>query len=340
MKYLGTLFVLLSLFISSCGEEGKSKKAYKPESVGAVNQVAVVIEDPLWESEVGDKIREYFAAPLLGVSRDEPIFNIEQMPQRVFTGPTRHRRAVLFVAIDSVEVAHVKTDLYARPQKVAVIKGRNKQEIIDNLEAKGPEIVAEIKQMELEETQQRFLRSLSQDKVLKEEFGISLRLPSIYKLGKREDGFVWIDREIQKGTMNLLVYEMPLSHFQNDTTLVKDIVQMRDSIGERFIPGPDLPGKKTYMITEDVFAPYVFSTEIAGKEAIEVRGIWEVHNYPMAGPFLTYIVRDEAGGRNLVLEGFAFAPSAGKRDYLFELEAIIKTLKFDQKVATSETAGN
>jgi hypothetical protein len=298
-----------------------------PESLGAINQLAVVMEDPLWESEVGDKVREYFAAPIVGLTWDEPIFSIEQMPQRVFTGTTRNRRAVLFVAIDSVNVAHVKTDLYARPQKVAVIKGRNRQEIIENLEAEAESIIAELRQMELEEMQARFFRSLSKDKVLREEFGISLNLPSLYKLGKREDGFIWIDREIQKGTMNILAYEMPLDNFQNDTTLVGDIVKMRDSIGQRFIPGPDLPTKKTYMVTQNAFAPYVFSTEIGGKEALEVRGIWEVHNYPMAGPFLTYIIRDEENNRNLVLEGFTFAPSTNKRDYMFELEAILKTSK-------------
>lgn len=328
MKYIGTLCLLLLFLASSC-EEGKGrKKAYKPESLGAINQLAVVMEDPLWESEVGDKVREYFAAPIVGLTWDEPRFSIEQMPQRVFTGTTRHRRAVLFVALDSVDIAHVKTDLYARPQKVAVIKGRNRQEIIENLEAEAESMVAEIRKMEIGEMQARFYRSLSKDKVLEEEFGISLNLPSLYKLGKREDGFIWIDREIQKGTMNILAYEMPLDSFQNDTTLVSNIVKMRDSIGKRFIPGPDLPNKETYMVTEKAFAPYVFNVEIAGKETLEARGIWEVHNYPMAGPFLTYIIRDEANNRNLVLEGFTFAPSTNKRDYMFELEAIIKTVKF------------
>jgi hypothetical protein len=326
MKYFGTLLFTFCILLTSC--ENKKKKAYKPESLGAINQLAIVIEDPLWESEVGDKIREYFAAPAIGLTWEEPLFNIDQMPQRVFTGTTRNRREVLFVGIDSINIAHVKTDLYARPQKVAVIKGRNRQEILDNLDAKAPGMIAEFKQLELEETQARFLRSLSKEKVMEEEFGVSIRLPSIYKLGKREDGFVWIDREIQKGTMNLLAYEMPLSYFQNDSTLVSDIIRMRDSIGEQHIPGPDLRDKVTYMITERAFAPYVFSTEIDGKKAYEVRGIWEVHNYPMAGPFLTYIIRDEPHNRWLVLEGFTFAPSTNKRDYMFELEAIMKTAHF------------
>jgi hypothetical protein len=51
--------------------------------------------------------------------------------------------------------------------------------------------------------------------------------------------------------------------------------------------------------------------------------------YPMAGPFITYIINDKANDRKLVLEGFTFAPATAKRDYMFELEAILKTLKFN-----------
>lgn len=83
------------------------------------------------------------------------------------------------------------------------------------------------------------------------------------------------------------------------------------------------------MVTEKAFAPYVFPAEVSGRKAAEVRGIWEVNGYPMAGPFLTYIINDKANNRKLVLEGFIFAPSANKRDDLLELEAIMKTVQFE-----------
>ena len=40
--------------------------------------------------------------------------------------------------------------------------------------------------------------------MLYEVITVSLRLPSVYKVGKQEDNFVWIDREIQKGSMNII----------------------------------------------------------------------------------------------------------------------------------------
>jgi hypothetical protein len=325
MKYFGALFLSLFLLVS-CND--KNKKAYKPVSVGAINSLAVVMDNQLWEGKVGDKVREHFAAPILGLTWNEPRFSIEHMPLQVFTGMTRHRRSVLYVSLDSLDLAHIKTDLYATPQKVGVIKGKTEEELINNLEAGADKIIASFRNTEMKEAQKRFLRSLNKDTILQSKFDISLRLPSIYTVGKEEDNFVWIDREIPKGTMNIIVYAMPWDSFENDSTFVKDIVRMRDSIGKKYIPGPDIPNKTTYMVTEKAFAPYVFPVEISGKKAAEARGIWEIENYPMAGPFLTYIVNDKENNRKLILEGFTFAPATNKRDYMFELEAILKTVQF------------
>jgi hypothetical protein len=324
MKHLSLL--LLTLLLISCNDGPKKK--YKPGSIGAINSLGVVISNELWEGAVGDKLREHFAAPVVGLTWEEPLFSLEQMPQKVFTGTTRYRRAVLFVDLDTVNVAHIKSDLYAAPQEIGVIKGRTQEELITNIESHADEFIAAIKGMELEETQKRFLRSLNKDKILEEKFGVTLRLPSIYKLGKQEDNFVWIDREIQKGSMNIVAYEIPGNMLNNDSTLVTDFIRMRDSIGEKYIPGPDVRNKKTYMTTEDAFAPHFFETEIDGHKTLEARSIWDIENYPMAGPFVTFVIDDEQNNRKLVVEGFTFAPATNKRDYMFELEAILRSIKF------------
>ena len=322
------VFALIALLLISLGCGEVNKKKYKPASIGAINSLAVVMDNQLWEGAVGDKVREHFAAPILGLTWDEPVFTLEHMPKQVFTGTTRHRRSVLFVRLDSTEMAQVKSDVYATPQKVGVVQGLNEEELIANIEAGAKAIIASFKNAEVKEAQKRFLRSLSREKAVENQFGVKLNLPSLYTMGKEEPNFIWIDRDIPKGSMNIIAYTMPEDSFTNDSTLVGDIVKMRDSIGKQYIPGPDIPNKKTYMATEKAFAPYVFSTELAGREVIEVRGIWEIQNYPMAGPFLTYIIPDPANGRKLVLEGFTFAPATNKRDYMFELEAILRTARF------------
>lgn len=326
------LFLLLGTFVVliSCNDT-KAKKKYLPSSTGGVNSLIVVIDNELWEGGIGDKVREYFARPALGLSPEQAIFTITQIPPQVFSGAVTQSRSILFVQQDTLSLAHIKTDVYASPQKIAVIKGEGYNNMATNIDSLANRAITSFKALELQEAQKRFTRSLSKEKQLQEEFGISLDLPSAYQVGKHEENFVWIDRQIQKGTMNVIAYTMPENSFENDTTFVSDILKMRDSIGKKYIPGPDVPGKKTYMITERAFAPYVFPAEINGMKAVEVRGIWEMKNYPMAGPFLTYIINDKANKRKLVIEGFAFAPSTQKREYMFELEALLKTIKLEEQ---------
>lgn len=325
MRKLAALSFLTLLI--SCGET--TKQDYLPDSIGAVNTLTVVIDNELWKSEVGDKIRESFAAPVLGLTWDEALFSITQIPPQVFSGAVRNTRSVLFVMKDSLDIAHIKTNMYAKPQKVGVIKGRNKAEIISNIDSKKEEFVSVFKAEELKQAQKRFLKSLNKEKALEQHLGISLDIPSVYKVGREEDNFVWIDRQIQKGTMNIIAYSVPWDSFKNDSTFVEDIVKMRDSIGKLFIPGEDIPGKENHMVTEKAFSPYIFPAEVSGRKAAEARGVWEMSEYPMAGPFLTYIINDKPNNRKLILEGFTFAPATKKRDYMFELEAIIKTVRFN-----------
>ena len=327
MKKIGTLlFTVISLTVIISCNTGP-KKRFLPPSTGGINSLMVVMDTELWKGGVGDKIREYFAAPVLGLPQGEPIFSITQIPPQVFKGAVTHSRSVLFVEEDTLSLSHIKSNVYATPQKVAVIKGETYNDFTGNIEKIASQAISEFKSVEMAEAQKRFTRSLSKETALQEEFGISLQIPSLYKVGKREKNFVWMDIEIPKGTMNIVAYTMPSDSFKNDSTFVRDIIRMRDSIGEKYVPGPY---ENTFMMTEKAFAPYVFPSEIGGKKAAEARGIWEINGYPMAGPFLTYIINDEENDRKLILEGFTFAPSTEKRDYMFELEAILRTVKFDQ----------
>ena len=119
------------------------------------------------------------------------------------------------------------------------------------------------------------------------------------------------------------MYSLPL----NEQTLLADnIISMRDAIGKRYIPGSK---EGMYMITEAAYTPLTVKTEILGNNAFETRGKWEVKNDFMAGPFVNYAIIDQKNNRLLVVEGFTYAPSVNKREFLFELEAIAKPLRIN-----------
>ncbi|MCU0351212.1 MAG: DUF4837 family protein, partial [Flavobacterium sp.] len=64
MKKLALFFAFSVLFLS-CKEE-KSDSLLK-ESSGRINHLSVIIDNQLWNGEVGDSIRSKFAAPVDGL---------------------------------------------------------------------------------------------------------------------------------------------------------------------------------------------------------------------------------------------------------------------------------
>jgi hypothetical protein len=323
MKNIAVFFSVLFL-LSSCKE--KSNYKYLPESIGQVQSILVVMEEDLWESAVGDSVRKAFMSPIKGLAVAEPAHHIQYIPPSVFKGTVKQNRTVLAVGLDSLSLAHIKKDVYARPQLIGVVKGVDQADVMQQFQAKKGDFITAFKALEIAQTQERFKRSLNQEKGIENLLGVGVDIPSAYRLGMKTERFAWIDRAIPAGSTNLIAYTLPYNSFNNPETFIEDIVAARDSVVKIHIPGPDVPGKKTYMKTETVFMPYVFPVEIGGMKGVEVRGIWEMHNYPMAGPFVSYILNDPSRDRKIVLEGFVFAPNKEKRPHLFELEAIVKTL--------------
>jgi hypothetical protein len=328
MKPFKILLFAALITLISCNDSKNQK--YLPSSIGAMNQVTIVMDTELWKGDVGDKVREHYAAMAIGLTWEESIFTLNHVPPKVFSGALLNSRAIVYVQKDTVTESGVNTDVYATPQNVVIVKGGTNEELIAGIDKTAKRAIKKFKDVSLEETQKRLLISLNKEGVLEEKFNITMSVPSIYNVVYQTDNVVRLDREIQKGNMNIIAYEMPVNSFTNDSTLVQDIVRMRDSIGALYVPGPDVPSKVTYMRTEPAFSPSIFPSEVAGKKAIEVRGIWDIKNYPMAGPFLTYIIDDPENNRKLVVEGFVYAPATNKRDDMFRLEAILKTIAFNK----------
>ena len=319
-----TLFLLFSLvFLVSCNENGdKAEERILSDSSGNINQITLIIENELWEGPVGEAIRDNFAATVEGLPQEEPMFSLSQIPPETFSGFARRNRSFISIQEGKEADARIIKDLYARPQTGVVISGENEEELVHIINDSSEKLVSAFKETEMKEKQRRMGKSLKDDDKLQEKFGLSLKFPSAYRYALEDENFVWIRKEIQKGNIEILIYEIPINQIESDTNTIGNIIKMRDSIGKAHIPGPT---EGTHMITEEAYAPYLFETEIDGKFAYETRGTWEVKGAFMAGPFLNYAIKDEANNRFLVVEGFVFSPSRGKRDNIFEIDAILQS---------------
>lgn len=323
MRNLLSLVVATMLLIGC--NDGSGTRVLS-ESSGVINSLSIVVDNDLWSGSVGNTLRNILGAPVYGLPQDEPMFTMHQMPPIVFTDFATKNRTV--VKIEKGKPAGIKflDNVYARPQKVILVTGNTNQEINDQLELNRDQIVSVLRDVEIREKQRRISISLNKNHNIGEKLGLSIRFPSIYRIAKEEGTFFWIRKDLKTGSMNLMIYELPLGSISEGDEAINDIIRIRDSVGEMHIPGP-LEG--SYMITEQAYTPYLNETIIDNKPTLETRSTWEIKNAFMAGPFINYMVEDKLNDRIVVLEGFTFAPSINKRNHMFELEAIIRSLKIN-----------
>ncbi|MCM4155013.1 DUF4837 family protein [Gramella sp. AN32] len=325
------IFLASLIILFSCKNDKNSDTASRDDRIlsdssGNINQLTVVITNDLWEGAVGEAIRTNFASPVDGLPQEEPLYSLSQIPPQTFNGFVQNTRIFLKVEENNQKGMQVMTDEFSRPQTGIVIMGATEQEMVEVINENSDSIIKVIRKTELKEKQRRIGKSLVKDKTLSKKFNLSLKFPSAYRFAKEEKSFVWIRKEIPKGSMEILVYEVPISQIENDSSVIGNIIKMRDSIGEAEVPGRL---DNSYLITEKAYAPYLYETKIDGHFAYETRGTWEVENDFMAGPFVNYAVKDTANNRFLILEGFVFLPSRAKRDNIFELDAILQSARLE-----------
>ncbi len=323
MKKISVL-LMLALALVACENSNKNGQRTLSSSSGRINSLTVVVDNNLWDGSVGETIREVLAAPVYGLPQDEPLFSINQMPSSVFTDFVTKGRIILKIEKGQPKDILFVENAYAKPQKVVVVRGETNPEINKLIKENGPKIISSLKASEIRERQRRIKKSLNTTDALEKHFGATMEFPSTYRVAKEGDDFVWLRQDIKTGTVNIMVYQMPLNAINKENSTINDIIKIRDSVGKVHIEGP-IEG--SYMITEEAYTPGLYKTIIDNKQAFETRSTWELKNAFMAGPFINYAIEDKINNRYLMIEGFAFAPSVEKRDYMFELESIIKSLK-------------
>ena len=309
--------------LTSCSNGAKSKRILSSSS-GNINSLSVVADNDLWASRIGDEIRDVFSAEVIGLPQQEPLFTMRQIPPMVFTDFATKNRTVLKIERDSFANTKILKNVYATPQTVVVISGNSAKEIIGEIKKNAERIISTFKSTEIKEQQRRMGKSLFEDKSIEDALGLTINMSSAYRIAKQDENFFWLRRDIKNGDANLMIYQTSLDAVSDGENAINDIIKMRDSIGKIHIPGP-IEG--SYMITEEAYTPFLNTTIIDNKPAFETKSTWEVKDAFMAGPFVNYAIKDEVNNRLIVLEGFVFAPSTAKRDYIFELEAIIRSLK-------------
>ena len=95
---------------------------------------------------------------------------------------------------------------WARPQVAALISGEDQEVMGFYLEENKDLILRTFAENERKEKIKRISKSLNKEKELVNRFGLTLKYPSAYTTVKDTTNFLWIEKQVYKGHLNLIVY--------------------------------------------------------------------------------------------------------------------------------------
>lgn len=331
------LSALLLLVVMSCKDKNKAPEKFLYDSSGNISHVSIIVDNDMWDGSVGDAIRSVLTKPVYGLPQDEPMFSLSQIPPSVFSGFVTRNRTILKVEMNKAPGMVIKENVYAKPQKVIIVSGKSKQDIIDIVAQNDEKIRATFRAMEMAERLRQIAKSPHHyTESIKEKLGLSIQFPSIYEIAKDEANLFWFRKDITTGHAHIMIYDLPYDAIKRNDSTVNQVIKIRDSIGQAFFKGrldgnvgDDGEKINSFMVTEDAYTPFHGETIIDNKPTLETKGIWELTNDFMGGPFINYLIEDKVNKRWVGIEGFIFAPSVEKRNYMLELESIIKTVKIE-----------
>ena len=327
-KINAAIIALAALAAAACNGE-KTSKALLPNVSGKAGEVIVVASKTDWDGLLGNTIRENLACDCDFLPQSEPLYTLVNVTPSTFTNIFKvHRNLILYNIDPQVKTPGVvlKADLWARPQCVVTVNSIDaesaNQLTIDNM----PRILAYIEQAERDRVinNARRYEERSLRPAVEELTGGHLAVPSGYKLKKSTPDFIWLAYETTYVYQDLFIYKYPATHSAEEFSR-ENLVGYRNSMLQANVPGMF---DNTYMTTSTFATPRVTYMKYKGRDFAEMRGLWEVTNDFMGGPFVSHSFYSKDGEDVIVLEAFVYAPRFDKRHYLRQVESLLYSFEW------------
>ena len=314
----------------------KKKSVFTPTSAGAPYEVLLVAGEEDFRTGAVDSLYNILTDDMPGIAQSEPCFKVSRINQQNLSKTLRLCRNIIQIKIDPTQYTTAKfkysRDVYAAPQLVVTLQAHDANQFKDFV-ADNSEMISQFFTRAELNRQIDILREDHQpvfQEQIKKVFGADMWIPA--ELTKVTTGrhFVWArcERFVKKveQELNIVVYSYPYRDVNTFTE--KYFIHKRDSVMKANIPGPK---EGQYMMTTKGFT-LVSDETVHRHYAQVVRGLWNIKDYDMGGPFVSVARVDEENQRVVVAEAFVYYPNHAKRDYIRKLEAALYTLRLPDEL--------
>lgn len=329
------MIALLFVALTSCKDSGK-KGILTPTSSGLPYELMLVIDDSLYEDEVGQTIREVLTTNVPGLPQPEASFKLMHIDPSRFDRMLKPIRNIVIVDIDRQQYTEARfngaKDVYAFPQSILTIQAPDKASFIEFVQLNAQQIIDYFTKAEMNRQfsiLEKHHNVMVSDKV-REMFACDVWLPGELKSSMEKENFYWVGTNEGAADRYFVMYTIPYE--DKDSFTQEYFIHKRDSAMQN-IRGTN--EETMHMMT----VPGHTQTQVIsvqGSYTLEARGLWQMKNDMMGGPYVSHMRLDEQNKRLVIAEVFVYAPEKMKRNLLRQLEASLYTLRLPADLAKHE----
>jgi hypothetical protein len=318
------LFATFILF--SCKKSGVRGIKVDNFSNGKAGEVILVLDQKYATEEAKNHIIEVLTQPQPALNQIEPMFDLLHFDNKDFTNHFQRHRSIVQFDINpnfASNTLSIDADVWSRPQVHIYFKGNSMDSLLMLFKQHEDEIINALYNSDLKRVQ--YFISTTNDafieKKIFEQFGIQMTIPNTYTIAREEDDFMWLRFRTTRNDRFIIIYRT----LGNDLSR-RALIDARNAMTQAYIPGAVLGA---YPIVAEVyqFPLYNDNVKVGSRVGAELRGLWESVNDKMGGPFYEFSFVDKTGENVISIGGFVYAPEEEKRNYLRDVEAIVKTVR-------------
>lgn len=297
------LLLVATTILAACG---RGKKTMLPDSGGRPCEVVLTGD--------GDSILyKALAAITEPLPQPEPTLDIS-MAEGIGAS-LRLARNIIVVDINpkkyrQTEIRYER-NVYAEPQMMVHIETPSKEKLRQDIAARSvaKAIASLLRRNEIGMVAERlqYKHNPKMEDVVKQMFGINMRLPADMTASRKGKDFIWISNDSPMAMTNICIY----------TSTNRDSVM-----------AVNIKGETDAMHMATINSSVTLHTEQSSGHKIEVRrGLWEMTNDAMGGPFVSHTLKRCGNKPIIVVEAFVFAPGLKKRNLMLQTEAALYTIR-------------
>lgn len=298
-----------------------------PNITGGAGEVLVVVDKYIWDGQTGEMLKDLLQEEFPGLPQSEPLFDVTQISASAFDNMFRFHRSIVLVTLkESVEEASVRyrKNVWARPQILVQLEAHDNEQLQQLISDHKDQIQGFLVQYDRQRLTDSYSESkdLEIQKMMAQNHQIRLAIPRGYNVDVSTDNYSSVSIETPEFSQVIQVYEYPAS--SKDELQSGRIIENRNAFARKYVKGPT---DGSYMTTSMVYPPIFYDIQMKGMEVVETRGLWELENGYMGGPFVSHSVFDAKRQRIVTVEGYVYYPNQKKRIKVRQLEAIIYSLE-------------